>query len=97
MVRKEIELLGFSFLKETDDQSFKNIIDEIHQMAGESVFGQKVYMTMQYKVQDKKYGRYDFSLSCNDKNSIMGTGIGKSKKKAEQYACKDTLINLGLN
>jgi len=40
-------------------------------MAGESVFGQKVYMTMQYKVQDKKYGRYDFSLSCNDKNSIM--------------------------
>ena len=33
----------------------------------------------------------------DDKNSIIGTGIGKSKKKAEQYACKDTLINLGLN
>ena len=30
----------------------------------------------------------------NDEYKIMGTGIGKSKKKAEQYACKDTLINL---
>ena len=30
----------------------------------------------------------------DDENNIMGTGIGKSKKKAEQYACKDTLINL---
>jgi len=27
-------------------------------------------------------------------NVVMGTGVGKSKKKAEQYACKDTLINL---
>ena len=27
-------------------------------------------------------------------NIVMGTGVGKSKKKAEQYACKDTLINL---
>lgn len=30
----------------------------------------------------------------DDEYKIMGTGIGKSKKKAEQYACKDTLINL---
>ena len=30
----------------------------------------------------------------NDEYKIMGTGIGKSKKKAEQYASKDTLINL---
>lgn len=30
----------------------------------------------------------------DNKNNILGTGIGKSKKKAEQYACKDTLINL---
>ena len=30
----------------------------------------------------------------NDEYKIMGTGTGKSKKKAEQYACKDTLINL---
>ena len=30
----------------------------------------------------------------DDQNKIMGTGVGKSKKKAEQYACKDTLINL---
>jgi ribonuclease III len=30
----------------------------------------------------------------DDKNMVMGTGVGKSKKKAEQYACKDTLINL---
>ena len=30
----------------------------------------------------------------DDEDKIMGTGIGKSKKKAEQYACKDTLINL---
>lgn len=30
----------------------------------------------------------------DNKGNIMGTGIGKSKKKAEQYACKDTLINL---
>ena len=33
----------------------------------------------------------------DDNNIVMGTGVGKSKKKAEQYACKDTLINLGLN
>ena len=30
----------------------------------------------------------------DDNNVVMGTGVGKSKKKAEQYACKDTLINL---
>ena len=30
----------------------------------------------------------------DDEDKIMGSGIGKSKKKAEQYACKDTLINL---
>ena len=30
----------------------------------------------------------------DDENKIMGTGVGKSKKKAEQYACKDTLKNL---
>jgi ribonuclease III len=30
----------------------------------------------------------------DDNNIVMGTGVGKSKKKAEQYACKDTLINL---
>ena len=30
----------------------------------------------------------------DDQDKIMGTGVGKSKKKAEQYACKDTLINL---
>ena len=30
----------------------------------------------------------------DDQAKIMGTGVGKSKKKAEQYACKDTLINL---
>ena len=30
----------------------------------------------------------------DDQEKIMGTGVGKSKKKAEQYACKDTLINL---
>ena len=30
----------------------------------------------------------------DDEYKIMGTGIGKSKKKAEQYACKDTLIKL---
>jgi len=30
----------------------------------------------------------------DDHNIVMGTGVGKSKKKAEQYACKDTLINL---
>jgi len=30
----------------------------------------------------------------DNKDKIMGTGVGKSKKKAEQYACKDTLINL---
>jgi len=30
----------------------------------------------------------------DDDNKIMGTGVGKSKKKAEQYACKDTLKNL---
>lgn len=29
-------------------------------------------------------------------NVVIGTGVGKSKKKAEQYACKDTLINLKL-
>lgn len=33
----------------------------------------------------------------DNKNNILGTGIGKSKKKAEQYACKDTLINLKIN
>ena len=33
----------------------------------------------------------------DDKSNIIGTGIGKSKKKAEQYACKDTLIKLGIN
>ena len=33
----------------------------------------------------------------DDKNVVIGTGIGKSKKKAEQYACKDTLIKLGIN
>ena len=27
---------------------------------------------------------------------IIGTGIGKSKKKAEQYACKDCLIKLNI-
>ena len=32
----------------------------------------------------------------DNKNNILGTGIGKSKKKAEQYACKDTLINLNI-
>jgi ribonuclease-3 len=30
----------------------------------------------------------------DDKKVSIGTGVGKSKKKAEQYACKDTLINL---
>lgn len=40
-------------------------------MAGESIFGEKVYMTMQYKVQDKRIGRFDFCLSCNDQNSIL--------------------------
>ena len=30
----------------------------------------------------------------DDEYKIIGSGIGKSKKKAEQYACKDTLINL---
>jgi ribonuclease III len=30
----------------------------------------------------------------DDNNVVMGAGVGKSKKKAEQYACKDTLINL---
>ena len=30
----------------------------------------------------------------DDKNNVIGTGVGKSKKKAEQYACKDTLKNL---
>jgi ribonuclease-3 len=30
----------------------------------------------------------------DDNNVVIGTGVGKSKKKAEQYACKDTLINL---
>jgi ribonuclease III len=33
----------------------------------------------------------------DNKSNIIGTGIGKSKKKAEQYACKDTLIKLKLN
>jgi len=33
----------------------------------------------------------------DDKNNVIGTGVGKSKKKAEQYACKDTLINLNIN
>jgi ribonuclease III len=32
----------------------------------------------------------------DDKKVSMGTGVGKSKKKAEQYACKDSLINLKL-
>lgn len=32
----------------------------------------------------------------DDENKIIGTGIGKSKKKAEQYACKDCLIKLKL-
>ena len=27
---------------------------------------------------------------------VLGTGTGKSKKKAEQYACKDTLIKLNI-
>ena len=27
-------------------------------------------------------------------NNVIGVGIGKSKKKAEQYACKDSLIKL---
>lgn len=40
-------------------------------MAGESIFGQKIYMTLQYKVHDKRFGRFDFSLSCNDQNSIL--------------------------
>ena len=30
----------------------------------------------------------------DNNNIVIGTGVGKSKKKAEQYACKDTLINL---
>jgi ribonuclease III len=30
----------------------------------------------------------------DDNNVVIGTGVGKSKKKAEQYACKDTLLNL---
>ena len=32
----------------------------------------------------------------DDKDVCIGTGVGKSKKKAEQYACKDTLKNLKL-
>jgi ribonuclease-3 len=32
----------------------------------------------------------------DNKNNKIGVGIGKSKKKAEQYACKNTLENLGI-
>jgi ribonuclease-3 len=33
---------------------------------------------------------------CDNNHNIIGTGVGKSKKKAEQYACKDSLINLNI-
>ena len=36
-----------------------------------------------------------YTVDVLDNNNVsIGTGVGKSKKKSEQYACKDTLINL---
>ena len=38
-----------------------------------------------------------YTVNVIDKEShILGIGIGKSKKKAEQYACKDTLEKLNI-
>ena len=53
-----------------------------------------------------KFGEPNIEGGLNDRlytvnvldyeTNILGTGVGKSKKKAEQYACKNTLINLNI-